>query len=66
MGNRFENTYGGAEAEIGAVHHFLVAAEGHHATADLYVVGTKLDELLCQDFFQTLEGLGYEFEGLLH
>ena len=66
MGNRFENTYGGAETKIGAVHHFLASAEGDHAAADLHVVGTKLDELLRQHLFQSLEGFGNEFERFLH
>ena len=35
-----EHTHSCAEAEIGTVHHGLVACERHHASTDLHIVGT--------------------------
>ena len=57
-----EYAHGGAKAEIGAVHHFLVAAEGYHAASYLDIVGTEFRQFLCKNFLQSLEGLGNEFE----
>ena len=58
----FEYAYGRAQAEVGPVHHFLVSGEGNHTFADLDVVCAELCQLLCQHFFQSLEGFGDKFE----
>ena len=62
MGYGLQNAYGCAQLEVGAVHHFLVACEGHHPSSRLYVVGTQLCQLFRQHVLQSHEGLGYEFK----
>ena len=61
-----EDSDGGVQLEVGTVHHFFVSRERHHPPANLYVVCTKLRELLCQDIFKSHEGLGDEFKFLFH
>ena len=62
----FQDAHGRAQTEVGPVHHLAVAAERHHAAANLYIVGTQLRQLLRQDFFQALKGLGDEFKFFFH
>ena len=62
MFDGLQDTDGSAEAEVGTVHHFLVAGERHHAPADLHVVGAELRELLGEHFFKSLESFCDEFE----
>ena len=50
MFDGFEDTHGSAQAEVSAVHHFLVTAERHHAAADLHIVGAEFRQFLCQHF----------------
>ena len=64
MQQRFEHTYGGAQTEVGSVHHGLVAAKRHHAVPYLHIVGTEFGEFLCEHFFKSLKGLGDEFKFL--
>ena len=54
----FQNSDGGAQAEVGAVHHCLVARKRHHAPSDFDVVGTELGQFLRQNLFKALEGFG--------
>ena len=63
---RFEDTHGRTQAEVGPVHHGFVAAKRHHTPPDLHLVGTEFDEFLRQDFFQSLEGFGNQFKGMFH
>ena len=63
---RLEYAHGGAQAEIGTVHHFLVAGERDHAPPDLYIVGSEFRQFLCQNFFKSLESFGDEFELFFH
>ena len=57
-----EDAYGGAQTEVGTVHHLFVAGKRHHAATDGHVVGAQFGQFLGQHFFQTLESLGDEFK----
>ena len=59
--NGFEDADGRTQAEVGAVHHLQVAREGDHAATNLDVTGAQFGQLLCQQGFKALEGLGDEF-----
>ena len=57
---------GSAQLEISAIHHLFVTGKRHHATACLHVVGTQLGQFFRQHGLQSHEGLGNQFELLLH
>ena len=58
----FEDTHSGTQAEVGTIHHFLVTAKGDHSSSYLNFVCAQLGKFLCQDFFQSLKGLGNHFK----
>ena len=62
MLDRFENTHSGTQAEVGAIHHFLVTSEGNHTSSNLNFIGTEFGKFLCQDLFKALKGFGNQFE----
>lgn len=63
---RLEDTDSGVQLKVGTVHHLFIAAERDHASTGLYVVGTKLDELLGKYVLKSHERLGDKFKFLFH
>ena len=62
MFDGLEDADGGAQLDIGAVHHLQVAGEGHHAATDFDVVGSEPGEFFGQNVLQSLERFGDHFK----
>ena len=63
---RLEDADSGVQLKVGTIHHLFIASESDHASTCLYVVGTKLDELLGKDVLKSHERLGDKFKFLFH
>ena len=58
----FEHLDGRVQLEVGAVEHFLVTCERHHAAPYLHIVGSQFGEFFCQRGLQAHERLGNDFK----
>ena len=66
LADGLEDAYGGMQLHVGAIHHFLVTRERHHASSYLYVVGSQSRQFLSQYVLKSHERLGNEFKFLSH
>ena len=62
----FQNTDGGMQLEISAIHHLLIACKGHHSASYLYVFCAQLRQFVRQDGLKAHKGLGDHFKFLCH
>ncbi len=64
--DRLQNTQSGSEAEIGTVHEFLVALEGHHSCSEFHILGSKCNKLIAENILQALKCFGHHLEFSFH
>ena len=64
--DRFEDTDGGVQLEISAVHKLFIAHERYHSASNFYVTCAQLCQFFRQDRFEAHKGLGDQFKMLCH